>query len=228
MMFDFLCRQYRRLRPFIFLIPCVALPLYFGAGWISGISFGLGLLLFGGFVLAVQPRHYEPAWREVAQKAGLEFVERADEDGAFLRGVVNGRSTTLIAQNPLPRWHQTAQTELQVAFNQPHFHQFTLTSTTKRERDARKLYNMSSGIGILELDTLFVFHNQTDQPLTPLFTNDLTTQLTRIGYSDTPQQIAVTSTHLTYTAQSILLNQQTLLFLIEMLATFAEAVETNN
>jgi len=223
--FDFICRQYRRLRPFIFLIPCVALPLYFGASWISGISLGLGLMLFASFVVIFQPRHYEPAWREVAQKAGLDFVERHGENGAFLRGTGNGRFLTLTAQNPLPRWHQTAQTELKVAFNQPQSHQFTLTSTTQRERDARQLYNINSGIGIPELDTLFAFQSHTDQPIKPIFTDELATQLARIGHSDTTQQIEVTGTHLTYTAQSILLNQQTVLFLIELMGNFAERIE---
>ena len=228
MIYAFFCRQYRQLRSFFFLIPCVALPLYFGAGWISGVSFGLGILLFGGFVLTIQPRHYEPAWQDVAQKAGLDFLERNENRGAYIRGMVNGHSTTLTAQNPLPRWHQTAQTKLKVEFKLPQSHQFILTSTTQRERDARELYNISNGISISDLDRLFVVQNQTDQPLNPIFTSELTTQLARIGHSDTTQQIEVTPIYLTYTAQSILLNQQTLLFLIELMVALAEKVETNN
>ena len=228
MAFVFVCRQYRRLRPFLFLIPCVALPLYFGASWLSGVSFGVGLLLFVGFVVTIQPRHYEPAWREVSREAGLDFVERDGREGAYVRGVINGRSLTLTAQNPLPRWDQTAQTNLQITFTQPHLHQFTLTSTTQRERDARQLYNISGGSGIPKLDALFAFQNQSEQAITTIFTDDLTTQLTRIGYSDTTQQIEVTPIHLNYTAQSILLNQRTLSFLLELMGALAEAIETNN
>ncbi|MEM7333185.1 MAG: hypothetical protein AAF490_13940 [Chloroflexota bacterium] len=227
-LYSWICRHYRRLRPFIFLIPCVGLPLFFGATWISSVSLLLGLLLFSVFVWNIQPRHYEPAWQEVAQKAGLEFMTRTKEAGAYVMGVINGRKLNLTAQNPLPSLSQTPQTRLAIDLNGEQIHSFTLTSTNKRERDARKLYNLNNGIGILELDELFTFKNQTDHPIAPLFTDALTQQLARIGHSETDQTIELTPTQIIYTAQSILLNQQTLIFLIGLMGELADRVEMNH
>ncbi len=219
-------KHYRQLRPFIFLVPCVAIPLILGATWLSGVSVLLGLLLFISFVIIVQPRHYEPAWQAVAEQANLKFVPSKGRQNTNVDGVINGRMITLTAKNPLPKWNQTAETEIKVSFSQKQQHHFSLTSTNRREREARQLYQINSGIGIPKLDALFVFQNQTKQLIDSLFTKELTNQLVRIGDSDTVQKIEITPTHLCYTAQAILLKQSTLLFLIQLMSDLAERVET--
>lgn len=222
-----ICRWYRVLRPLPLLIFCVAVPIGLGATWWSTASCVLGVVFFVALVLRYQPRHFEPAWREMAQQLGVEFVPRLGDGAAFVRGEINGRFITLTPHNPLPKWNQPAQTVIQVALdNSPY--RFSFYNASPKEREARATFNKRRGIGVPELDARFVFQGGEERPLTPIFTSDLTRQLARIGDSPTQQRITVEANQLTYRANGILLKVNSLVFLIELMAQLAGAVETGD
>lgn len=223
---QWLCMRYRTLRPLVFLIPCVALPLLWGAAWQSAVSVVAGILLFAGFVWRYQPRHYEPAWRRVAQRLALDFVPRQGKRGAFVQGRVNGRFLTLTAHNPLPGWKQTSQTVIVVELKQTRY-RFNFYTASRHERDARAVLGRDGGLGIAELDAHFVFQYEETASAAPLFDEALARRFARIGGASAQQRITVEPQRLAYRASSILLNPDSLVFLIELMVALADRVEAS-
>lgn len=221
---EWVCKRYRVLRLFTFLFPTVAVPLYFGATWPSAVSVVAGVLLFVWFMRRYQPRHYEPAWRRVAQQLDLEFVPRMETEGAFLRGWVDGRFLTLTAHHPLPKWSQSSFTRITVELVQTRY-QFELSTASRHEQSARATLQRERGVGNPLIDPLFIFQNSTPAPIAPLFDDTMAHQLARIGNSPTQQRIRVDTQRLTYRASGILLNPNSLVFLLKLMAALAQRVE---
>lgn len=220
-----ICRQYKLLRLIIFLISCVAVPLWLGATVWTAVSILVGLAITIWFVRRYQPRHFEPAWQQVAHRLGLRFVPPSDGQPACIEGEMNGRFLTLTPHNALPSWHHPSQTVLTVEIHNGccELHFF---NPTRHRRSSQSPLEGRTGVGHPQLDALFVFSHAQSADFSSLFTDELAEQLGRIGSSPTPQRITLTPQQLTYQANGILLNVNSLIFIIELMLRVAERAET--
>lgn len=221
-----ICNYFRMMRTIVFFIPAVMVPLWLGPTIWSALSVIGGFLLFGLFMWRYQPRHFEPAWQQLADQLQLRFVPRTADSVAFVEGEINGRYLKLYPQNPLPKWNQPSQTILQVNIKNPQGHEFTFYNPSKREQDTRMANNIQSAIGVPKIDAHFVFMHHTDLPFAQIFSDPFATQLARIAPSTTHQRIRLEGDALTYEANGILINPNSLRFVIELMVELGERVET--